>query len=541
MAMVVQHNLTAMNTNRALGVSTLGLKKSTEKLSSGYRINRASDDAAGLAISEKMRSQIRGLNKASSNAQDGISLIQTAEGALQESHSILQRIRELAVQSANGTNTAEDRSNLQDEVVQLQQELDRISTDTEFNTMKLLDGTLDGSASVTSAGPKFGVYDAKLQAFVTSNVKDVKVAVATDATEGGESAIWDNAGTTLTLHLHNASTYSQSEVDDLIKNARQEDSTATGSPAEVKVVFNNGVLLADATSAQAGANGTAAGVRAKKEDVKLVSSDYVGANIVSLYANKYGADNNITLHITFDAEVGEEKVSVTKDKAAEFNSDGSIKNTGEYDVKLSTGTEYSETDIEKLLSEAGLSIDVKLSGSDPDQPNTLFVAVKPSSAVDIALTGGAGLGDDDAFLSQKKYDVQASGKGMMLQVGANQGQTISFGIGNMSSTALGVDATKVDISTQAKASDSMSSIDAALNKVSKQRSLLGAVQNRLEHTISSLDNTAENLQSAESSIRDVDMASEMVEYSKNNIIQQAAQAMLAQANQANQGVLSLLR
>ena len=153
MAMIVQHNMTAMNTNRQLGISTNALAKNTEKLSSGYRINRAADDAAGLAISEKMRSQIRGLNQASTNAQDGISMIQTAEGALQESHSILQRMRELTIQAANGTETDEDRGNIQDEISQLQSELDRISDTTEFNTMKLLDGSLaGGGTSVTSAG-----------------------------------------------------------------------------------------------------------------------------------------------------------------------------------------------------------------------------------------------------------------------------------------------------------------------------------------------------------------------------------------------------
>ena len=147
MAMVVQHNMTAMNTNRQLGISTNALAKSTEKLSSGYRINRAADDAAGLAISEKMRSQIRGLDQASTNASDGISMIQTAEGALNESHSILQRMRELAVQAANGTETDSDRGNIQDEIEQLQEELDRIASDTEFNTMKLLDGSLSAASA----------------------------------------------------------------------------------------------------------------------------------------------------------------------------------------------------------------------------------------------------------------------------------------------------------------------------------------------------------------------------------------------------------
>ena len=536
MAMIVQHNMTAMNTNRQLGVATKGLSSSTEKLSSGYKINRAADDAAGLAISEKMRSQIRGLNQASSNAQDGISLIQTAEGALQESHSILQRMRELAVQAANGTETDDDRGNIQDEISQLQSELDRISTDTEFNTMKLLDGSLDGSAEVTSAGPKFGVYDTKLKAFVTSDVGGITVSVVDEATSGGESAIWSKDGKTLTLNLAEATTYSQAEIDDLIANAKQEDHDAESAPANVKVVFNNGVFTAAdvaGTATVAGTKGTAAAT-----DIATAEGMYVGANKIAITSNKYGADTNVTINITFTATAGEESASI--ETAATYGSDGSLAKAGTYNLNLSTGVEYTESDIEKYLSAAGFSADVTLSGDNPDEPNTLFVVKPDADTTTLKLTGGAGLGDTDAFLGQKNYDVQSGGEGVTLQVGANSGQTISFGIGNMGSVSLGVDSTKVDASTQSKASDSIECIDDAIGTVSKQRSLLGAIQNRLEHTISNLDNTSENLQSAESSIRDVDMAEEMVTYSKYNIIQQAAQSMLAQANQSNQGVLALL-
>ena len=543
MAMIVQHNMTAMNTNRQLGVASKQLTSSTEKLSSGYRINRAADDAAGLAISEKMRSQIRGLNQASSNAQDGISLIQTAEGALQESHSILQRMRELVVQAANGTETDDDRGNIQDEVSQLQSELDRISTDTEFNTMKLLDGSLDGSADVTSAGPKFGIYSTALQAFITSDVKTVKVIAASTATAGGESAIWNDDGTELTLNLAASTTYTQAEIDDLIKNAKQEDSSASNAPAEVKVVFNNGVL----TSATAGktieAKETVVGTKAATANAVALAAagGFVGADKISIKSNKYGNDCNVKITVKFDAVAGEEKAAVADGGAAVYDSNGSLKTTASYTLSLSTGVEYTESDIEKYLSAAGFSADVTFSGEDPDEPNTLFV-VTPADVdgVEIQLEGGAGLGDTDAFLGQKNYDVQSGGEGVTLQVGANSGQTISFGIGNMGSVSLGVDSTKVDASTQDKASDSIECIDDAIGTVSKQRSLLGAIQNRLEHTISNLDNTSENLQSAESSIRDVDMAEEMVTYSKYNIIQQAAQSMLAQANQSNQGVLNLL-
>ena len=541
MAMVVQHNMTAMNTNRQLGISTGALAKSTEKLSSGYRINRAADDAAGLAISEKMRSQIRGLNQASTNAQDGISLIQTAEGALQESHSILQRMRELTIQAANGTETDEDRGNIQDEIKQLQDELDRISDTTEFNTMKLLDGSLSGGgSSVTEAGPKFGVYDSRLQGFVTSDVAGVQINTTISASKGGESAIWSSDGKTLTLNLEKNKTYTEAELDNLIASAKQEDSYAVSAykaPAKVELNLKNGTFTATASAVGSG-TATVAGVKSTVTETLVTSTDqqFVGMTGISITANKYGADNDVTIKIDFNATGAEECKLQT---AATYNADGSLATTNTYTLSLKTGTEYTDSDIEKLLAEAGFSADVEFNGPNPDTANTLYVT-DSTVKVTATLAGGAGLGDTDAYLGESKYDVQANGKGMTLQVGANYGQTISFGIDDMSARALGVDGTKVDCSTQAKAQNSIENIDAGIAKVSKQRSLLGAIQNRLEHTISNLDNTAENLQAAESGIRDVDMASEMVTFSKNNILQQAAQSMLAQANQANQGVLSLL-
>ncbi len=538
MAMIVQHNLTAMNTNRQLGISTSALAKSTEKLSSGYRINRAADDAAGLAISEKMRSQIRGLNQASTNAQDGISLIQTAEGALQESHSILQRMRELTIQAANGTETDEDRGNIQDEISQLQSELDRISETTEFNTMKLLDGSLSGGGSTTAAGPKFGVYDDGLQGFVSSSIAGAKINVVTTAELGGESAVWEKDGKTLELHLHNGSTYTEEELDTLIKNAKWEDSDGGLQAPEIELNLLNGTYTAATSTGDA----TVAGVKASgTATVGTAGTDTVGVKSIDITANKYGEDNNVKIYISFDKEAGAE--SCESNTAAVYNATtGKLTTAKEFELHLSTGKEYSEGDIEKLLAEAGFSATVefdKASGNNPDEPNTLM-AYKNTVTATVTLKSGAGLGDSDAYLGQKNYDVAANGEGMTLQVGANYGQTMSFGISDMSSKALGVDGTKVNCSTQKGAQNSIENIDGAIASVSKQRSLLGAIQNRLEHTISNLDNTAENLQSAESSIRDVDMASEMVTFSKNNILQQAAQSMLAQANQSNQGVLSLL-
>ena len=539
MAMIVQHNRTAMNTNRQLGISTSALAKSTEKLSSGYRINRAADDAAGLAISEKMRSQIRGLDQASTNASDGISMIQTAEGALTESHSILQRMRELAVQAANGTETDDDRGNIQDEIEQLQEELDRIATDTEFNTMKLLDGSLSASsAGVTEAGPKFGLYDESLTAFITSSIMDVQVAVSASAEVGGESAIWNADGNLLTLNLAENMTYTQSEIDDLIRSAKQEDSTAKAAPPDVEVNLNYGSYTVGTGTVTSGK--TVAGVKGSVDTAEITGTTgkFVGANKIGFKSNKYGEDTNVKIVLKFDAAVGDEECELTT--AAVYTNKGDLQTPAGYTVHLQSGKEYSDADIEAIMAAAGLSMDVTLESADPDAPATLFITENLTSQV-FTLQSGAGLGDTDAFLGQAKYGVASGGKGVILQVGANEGQTMSFAIDDMSAVALGVNGSKVDVSTQTGASKSIGCIDEAIAKVSKQRSLLGAVQNRLEHTISNLDNTAENLQAAESGIRDVDMADEMVTMSKYNILQQAGQSMLAQANQATQGVLSLLQ
>lgn len=547
MAMIVQHNMQSMNANRMLGIVSTNLQKSTEKLSSGYRINRAADDAAGLAISEKMRSQIRGLSQASTNAEDGISLIQTAEGALNETHSILQRMRQLAVQAANGTETDNDRDNIQDEIEQLQDELDRIAETTEFNTMKLLDGTFDGTnTSTTSAGPKYSDFNGKLGAFITSDIIGVKVKTNVTATVGGESAIWDSIGKTLTISLAENKTYTQADIDGLIKNAKQEDSTAKNTPANVTIQLATGVYTA---TGDIETEGTVAGAKASGSNANPPTDGvFVGADTITITSNKYGADYNIKLTFDFTADAGKEEIELSEAPeydmtSAATNIDAAVKAPAEYEVHLQSGKEYTAEDIEDLLSTIGLSVNVELSGTDApgtDEPNTLFVT-KSTEEIEIQLENGTGLGDDNAFLTQNNYDSVASFGGMVLQVGANEGQTMSFNIGDMSASALGVSGNNVRVDTQDRASSAITVIDNAIEKVSKQRSTLGAVQNRLEHTIANLDTSAENLQQAESRIRDVDMAAEMVEYSKYNILSQASQSMLAQANQSTQGVLSLLQ
>lgn len=744
MAMVIQHNLAAMNANRTLSGSTKKLTKSTEKLSSGYRINRAADDAAGLAISEKMRSQIRGLDRASTNASDGISMIQTAEGALAETHSILQRMRELMVQASNGTETDSDRNNIQDEVEQLQEEIDRIAKDTEFNTMPLLDGTFSSTgASTTGSGPKFATYDGRLKAYITSDVGGVAVYTNARAAKGGESAIWDSTGKNLTLNLAAGTTYTQAEIDELVKNAKQEDSTANGTPLDIEInlkystitlgaepknveyqdleilgevkVSSDGDLVPIVINPQAvndlsigafysyqrdtsnqimqdalGNNlvqielnlspyvqysqedidrmlanidigeinpnevpapleielieRTSSGIKSQSAvfelfDATTDAGTYVGANKIQFTSGKYGQDASIGVVMDTKAGVGQESVTVVQ--SAVYDKNGQLDKPGIYQLSLQSGKEYTEEDMEALFRKAGVDIGVELSSDAPDEPNTFFcteqrdfsveyqryfaqtesniyewtetikttIATNPvqyntvvnkysytlppetqnimwmsdriydrnqeitnshtitdgtissvtdeygttwigaystqgylGTYLDYGGTLGVGLGDSDAYIGEENYSFSASnGDGIILQVGANEGQTLSFSIEDMSARALGIDSSNVNAETQIKAMDSIEVIDKAIQKVSKQRSLLGAVQNRLEHTISNVDNTAENLQAAESGIRDTDMAYEMVQMSKYNILQQAGQSILSQANQSVQGVLSLLQ
>lgn len=418
--------------------------------------------------------------------------------------------------------------------------------------MKLLDGTFDGTnTSTTTAGPKYGQYDGTLGAFITSDVIGVQVSTNTSATVGGESAIWDQEGKLLTISLANNKTYTQADIDGLIKNAKQEDSNAQNTPANVTVKLATGVYTATHASSTTSA-GTVAGAKASGTSA-ITGNSFVGANSIKLTSNKYGADYNISIKLMFDANQGDEKVELSTSPnynmaATSLSGVGTsvpgvmTQNAG-YEVHLQSGKEYTAEDIEDLLATVGLSVKAELSGADApgtDEPNTLFVT-DSNVTTTITMANGTGLGDDDAFLTQNNYDSIASSGGMILQVGANEGQTMQFNIGDMSASALGVSGNNVRVDTQDRASSAITTIDKAIEKVSKQRSTLGAVQNRLEHTIANLDASAENLQQAESRIRDVDMAAEMVEYSKYNILSQASQSMLAQANQSTQGVLSLLQ
>lgn len=494
--MVVQHNMSAMNANRMLSGVSSAQSKSTEKLSSGYRINRAADDAAGLSISEKMRGQIRGLNQASTNAQDGISLIQTAEGALNESHSILQRMRELSVQAANGTETDDDREAVQNEIEQLQSELTRISDTTEFNTMKLLDGSQSGSkvqVSVSkSAAGNLTEEPATNSTFKTAAVK------AIDGTE---------------------STYSVTTLDKN-GNATTTSVTFTGQNA----------VGTDAASIVTELKKTSLA------DTFDISSDTTGA--ITFTAKEAG----VTPSIALVSQDGKSAAPATSTPGTEAY------NKISQNIQVYDGTKNIEDSIFTVNGEkfAYVTDASKLGDSNKDVNYVVAKATvdedagKAMAALINSKTGIAAESDTNGALSLKP-SATATGKGIELQIGANEGQTMNFTLDDMSADALGVGAGKVDLSTQDKAKTATTTIDAAIKKVSKARGQMGAVQNRLEHTIANLDNIVENTTAAESAIRDTDMAEEMVAYSKNSILTQAGQSMLAQANQSNQGVLSLLQ
>ncbi|MBO5056278.1 MAG: hypothetical protein J6C64_08030 [Lachnospiraceae bacterium] len=448
--MVVQHNLTAMNSNRMLGLTTKTQSKSTEKLSSGYKINRAADDAAGLSISEKMRRQIRGLTQASLNAQDGISAVQTAEGALTEVHDMLQRMDELATKAANGTMSADDRQAVQDEIDQLVTEIDRVSETTKFNELELLKGDGEETKTKTINGTPMTAKYAKDNTTVTIS----KIQSATTPEwylEGDDSKLADD--------------------DAIIANlVVGEDGKVT--TAEGKALYKTAAVTTE-YGAQTKAN------QVTDADIQAI----YGASAFSLYS-----DAGVT-------KVAEEDLKLY------FNEDGTYK--GGLQAKTTAGG-WAEVGAEQIDD---------------------FVTVTPA-------------GDPTEENYQVTKDLT-----FKLHVGSesDEANKITVAIKSMSAKGIGVDTLSGNgVMTADDATAAIDTIKDAISIVSKQRSALGAVQNRLEHTINNLDNVVENTTAAESQIRDTDMATEMVKYSNNNILAQAGQAMLAQSNQANQGVLSLL-
>ena len=515
--MVVQHNMAAMNANRMLSGVSSAQSKSTEKLSSGYRINRAADDAAGLSISEKMRSQIRGLNQASTNAQDGISLIQTAEGALNEQHSILQRMRELSVQAANGTETNDDREAVQNEIEQLQSELTRISDTTEFNTMKLLDGSRSGS--------------------------DVSVSVSKSAEGNLTTQDATTQKNTAAITAAGNKTSTKLSVTTLDKNGNATTTEVELKIAADKVSYNGKELTATVTDGNATDAQTAAAFAEALSKTDLADKFDItnnGADLV-FTAKEAGLSASVALTKQDDAAATATGLDTTGEDAYKKLSAGigTYDGTGNIEDKIFTvnGEKFAYVTDPAKLGDDYKDVNYVVAAD----ANAIKTASSDMANLINAKTGINATANTTTGEISLKAGTTTTGNGITLQIGANEGQTMSFTLDDMSADALGVGGSSVNLSTQESAKTATTTIDAAIKKVSAARGKMGAVQNRLEHTISNLDTASENMQTAESRIRDTDMAEEMVNYSKNSILAQAGQSMLAQANQANQGVLTLLQ
>ena len=631
--MVVQHNMQAANANRMLNVTTSAQSKSTEKLSSGYKINRAADDAAGLTISEKMRKQIRGLDRASTNAEDGVSAVQTAEGALTEVHSMLQRMNELATQSANGTNSTTDRQAIQDEIDQLTTEIDRVSETTKFNETYLLKGDTDGATSaknvnahdaglagklvangdgtstfkldkaladgdnVTIAGKKYtiGSTTASTDGFEKlDTLKDKKVSVGDSVTDanGNKKTLVDKVANATAIY----------KADDKIKIDGKEYTIATAT--ELSNATGAKLSAADAQQmvSEALANGKEASFTSKKlaagiygadatVDVKIVSnldtnkevsslSIATTAKVSDLKGTGLAAGDVVSLSgkaITATAK-DPANMSTVKDIVKSLQKNDAIQIGGKT-ITISDKTaigdnKYTVNDALSLLNDkdtvnfdavtsaegkaaltvSGLkastdytAVDTKVAASGDNVISAKdaysMMAEELQKASSIGADVAAEVKSDNSgnfTIKQGTVDVKEA-LSFNLHVGADADSTnkITVDIDSMSSAGLGIKGIKAD--TEQDATYAIDAIADAISQVSSQRSALGAIQNRLEHTINNLDNVVENTTSAESRIRDTDMAEEMVNYSKNNILAQAGQSMLAQANQSNQGVLSLLQ
>lgn len=537
--MIINHNMPAVSSYNALTKTNGDIQKSLEKLSTGLRINRAGDDAAGLAISEKMRGQISGLDQATRNSQDGISMIQTAEGALSETHSILQRMRELSVQSANGTNTSEDRDALQNEIQQLKEEVDRIGNTTEFNTQKLLNGAQAGATGVAAgSGTTTGAVVAKLTA--ASNT-GATLSVA-QGTFSKETVIID--GQSLDVDWNTLSSDDKATLNAATSDAEQLNKKKDIIVNKINEAIDNSGKSIDHISGYVNGNSLTltSGTQGTKSEVTLftgsagvlagtgMTPQVAGANIGTSNYNGTTVAATSTLKATINGV--DLKVTIPS---------GSSISTGNTMASAATTIQTAlNTAISTYNSNAGLT-----KGMDG------FIS---AATVTVSDDGRFVVGNETAAITFNDYDGNTTAKdlgvsqaqtetngngGVTFQIGANKGQTMNFGIGDMRSTALGI--SSVDISTAAGAQTAMKTVDSAISKVSAQRAKLGAVQNRLEHTINNLTTSSENLQSAESRVRDLDMSKEMVKFSKNQIISQAGTSMLAQANQSPQNVLQLLR
>jgi flagellin len=486
--MRIMNNIMALNAHRQLGANQASGARSMEKLSSGLRINRAGDDAAGLAISEKMRGQIRGLQQAGRNAQDGISLIQTAEGALNETHAILQRMRELAVQSATDTNTATDRAEIQKEIDQLANEISRISNTTEFNTQNLMAGGLDNTFHIgANQGQSVGLRIAAMDAH-SLGVAASKIDTAIDGSAVGITGI--------------------SNVTEVLGVGAAVEVTVTDASATAE----KGDITGDVTVS----DGTAyTGYADKTIDFRLASVQDSGGNQGEVDTIEISTDGGVTWSspITHDGsgnfDIGDGlTITITTDASNAVGNEGTVTATAKYaSIQL------------KNTAEPAIGTAVKVYGNQ----TSVIVGDQATNRTAHVTFDFASLGAGDATISQV-IDVSTAA-------------TVDA-LGNVVTEA--VVKAGINVSTQSAANSAIATINDAIETVSAERSKLGAMQNRLEHTIANLGASAENLQAAESRIRDVDMAAEMMAFTKFQILQQASTAMLAQANMAPQSVLQLL-
>lgn len=580
--MRINHNIMAINNYRQLTSNNSQVSKSLEKLSSGQRINRAGDNAAGLAISEKMRGQIRGLDQAGANAQDGISLIKTAEGALSETHSLVQRIRELSVQAANDTNVAADRESIQSEIDQLTKEVDRIGNTTEFNTKKLLN---QGNASVSVADQQNLISSlkkwwlAEAEDLVTNSfgltasginmavefISDTSPSAYAAAVYGSFTSQPGNTlgtpditgkGTNLTLKINLAysqptdtqdgGTYPQ-YVDRVIAHEMTHAvMMSTMNFADLPIWFNEGMAefahggderLEGGIASLGSVEAVVANIdTGSYSDWQGQANDYASAYLAVRYLDKQirlngGATGikEVTSYLAANPTHNLDQ-ALTSVKAAHaglsFNSTATW--ISQFKATVTTANLGATTGV---VLTAGPEVDTgSATGSDATGGSAKTAeSIMPETIGSGALTGFNITWPDLADSAAQSFNIQ---------IGANTGQSMAVSTSDMRASALGIDA--LDVSSYSKANDAIAACDSAISMVSAERSRLGAYQNRLEHTIKNLQTSSENLTSSESRIRDVDMAREMMAFTKNNILSQAAQAMLSQANQQPQGVLQLL-
>lgn len=651
--MIINHNISALNTYRQLGINNSANAKSMEKLSSGLRINKAGDDAAGLAISEKMRAQVRGLDQASRNSQDGISMIQTAEGALQETQNILQRMRELATQAANDTNVDVDRNEIQKEMNQLTSEINRIGNTTEFNTQKLLNGDRentrvrqDDTIGGTITGMKASLaptatlaagdytLEVKKEATITTtaatmtaphlkakvenggfNFEGGKISVADkndsvflDDQSGSKIEITRTGDNELTVKITNATDTENSAIDVITADADGKfkynnhgvnftinglDDTENGEKVTIDLdghstatdygVNQQGWTSLDVdTSGVTPASPTFVGgkINVDTDNVDVMKGTWTGTIDTS------GATGKLKMEFvsadgktTFTDEVAIDSTSTDKFK---YDAHGISFEIDMDNVALNGNTAAFKFDIEE---EYALKGTLKDSNGDAvqgaqnitlvsgyDGTGTTGTSINSIGGINLEQTGAL---DQGTFSLEIEENYTGTDKSANFQIGANQNQSLNLSISDMRSVALGISGTSgdltfknragheenvkltdstdvtdgtnangveraLDVSTHENAAKAITVINNAIEKVSSERSKLGATQNRLEHTISNLNNASENLTAAESRIRDVDMANEVMEMTRANILSQASQAMLAQANQKPQSVLQLL-